>query len=94
MGKCKYFGNLNDVPEGDLRRYLVGIEKFLEVATGINILCPLDPQGYPCAPPSEIDKYGRTVDMEEDMFFELMETYLYEKQKIISDNRKRENGRT
>lgn len=96
-GKCKYFGNKSNVPEGDLRRYTVGIEKFLEVAQGLSILIPLDPQGYPCAPPTEIDKYGRTVDLGEDMFFELMETYLSVRQKNISDQRARERqhgGRT
>lgn len=93
VDKCKYFGNLNNVQKGDLRSNLVGIEKFLEMARGITSLCPLDSQGYSTAPPSEIKSYGREVDVSEDMFFELMETYIYMINKMESDRRKRnKNG--
>lgn len=94
--KCKLFGNLKDVPYGDLRQYKVGIERFMEVAAGITVLCPLDSNGYPAVPPSEIKAYGRSVDLDEEMFFDLFETYLGVVQKNISDQRKRErlkNGR-
>lgn len=89
-GQCKHFGNLKNVPQGDLRQFKVGIERFLEVAAGLTVLCPLDANGYPAVPPSEIRAYGRTVDLDEEMFFELFEIYLGTVQKNISDQRKRE----
>lgn len=90
-GRCKYFGNLTDVPQGDLRQYLVGIERFLEVVVGLVTLCPYDPNGYPSAPPSEINAYGRELDIGEEMFYNLFTYYLSTIQKNISDERKRKS---
>lgn len=90
---CKYFGNLTNVPSGDLRQYTVGIERFLDIASGITVLCPMDSNGYPSVPPSEINFYGRAVDIDEEMFFELFEIYLSILQKNISDQRKRERAK-
>lgn len=90
---CKYFGNLTDVPTGDLRQYKVGLEKFLNISAGITALCPLDSNGYPSVPPTEITAYGRTIDLDEETFYELFEIYLSVVQNNISDQRKRERAK-
>ncbi len=74
-------------------QYKVGIEKFLDIASGISVLCPLDSNGYPAVPPSEIKAYGRTIDLDEEMFFELFEAYLNIVQTNISNQRKRERAK-
>ena len=60
------------------------------MASGIVTLCPLDSNSYPSAPPSEIKNYGREVDLDEEIFFDLFETYLAIIQTNISDARKAE----
>jgi hypothetical protein len=74
-------------------QYRVGIEKFLEISAGITVLCPLDSNGYPSVPPTEIKAYGRAIDLDEETFFELFEIYLSVIQRNISDQRKLEKAK-
>jgi len=78
------------VHRGDLRKFLVGIDDILEVA-GIAIsLSPLDGEGYPCAPISEIMSLPLEVSFEAKEFFELISIYVSDLRNNIAQKRKAE----
>lgn len=76
------------MPQGDLRRFTVGIEQILEVAGITMSLCPLDNEGYPCAPPSELMALPFEVNYEMKEFFELMAMYMSDIRQSIAVERK------
>ena len=89
--KCKFFGNISNLenaPKGDLRQFLVGIEEVLEVAGMVVSLSPLDGEGYPNAPISEIMALPFDVSFEAKEFFELMALYMSDLKNNIAQARK------
>jgi len=89
--KCKHFGNISNAenaPRGDLRQYLVGIEEVLEVAGMVISLSPLDGEGYPTAPVSEIMALPFEVSFEARDFFELISLYMSDLKNNIAQKRK------
>ena len=87
LGRCKYVGNRQNAIEGNLTRYMVGIETFLEVVGVLRSLLPLDSEGYPQASPLEVLALPHAVDLEEVEFFNLLAFYYSEVKGIISAER-------
>jgi hypothetical protein len=73
---------------GDLRQFLVGIEDVLEVAGMVLSLSPLDSEGYPNAPVSEIMSLPFEVSFESRDFFELIAIYMSDLKNNIAQERK------
>lgn len=92
-GYCKHYNNVSQRPKGYLMRYLVGIEKFIEVVGVVRSLMPLDPEGYPYALPSEVLLLPHEVDLDEVEFFDLLAYYMSELRNVISENRKQEQAK-
>lgn len=86
--KCKLAGNLTSLPDGDYRRFVVGIEDVLEVAGMVLSLSPLDNEGYPSAPVSEIMALPFEIGFDSRDFFEMIAIYMSDLRSNIAQERK------
>lgn len=71
-----------------MRQFLVGVEDVLEVAGMAISLSPLDGEGYPTAPISEIMALPFEVSFEARDFFELIALYVSDLKNSIAQKRK------